>query len=369
MNIKYPDYNNGIVNLACSILKYYGAGYKHPTLPIFDDLLAKNYKNVVVMLFDGLGVDALEHHLPEDSFLRNHYMTGISSVFPPTTTAATTSIESGLTPLEHGWLGWSLYFSEIDKIVNAFINTVKDSEEKAADYHVAGKILPYKSIYDIINERGNAKAYSVSPFGTNQVTTYVELFEEVKRLCNQEDNKYIYAYWYQPDAMMHDSGCYSNAVASWIEDINKKVEEMCKELSDTLVIVTADHGHINLKYKIVSNYPNLLKMLERPTAIESRATCFYVKENYKDRFVEEFYKTFGDDFLLLTKHEIIEQKLFGEGKQHSKFDELIGDFIAIAIADTGIAYSDESMQFASNHAGMTEYEMIVPFIVVEINKK
>lgn len=68
--IKYPDYSNGIVNLACSVLKYYGLEQKHPTLPVFDDMLSKNYKNVVVMLFDGLGVDALKHHLSEDSFLR-----------------------------------------------------------------------------------------------------------------------------------------------------------------------------------------------------------------------------------------------------------------------------------------------------------
>lgn len=365
MNIKYPDYNNGIVNLACSILKYYGAEYKHPTLPLLDDLLTKNYKNVVVMLFDGMGVDALEHHLREDTFLRSHYRAGISSVFPPTTTAAVTSIESGLTPTEHGWLGWSLYFSEIDKIVNAFINTVKDKEEIAADYHVAERFIPYKNIYDKINETGNAKAYSVSYFGTNKVNSYVEIFEEVIRLCKEEDKKYIYTYWDQPDSIMHESGCYSNAVTSCMEEINEKVEAMCKELSDTLVIITADHGHTNIEYKIVSDYPNLLSMLVRPVAIENRATCFYVKDNVKDQFAEEFNKIFGDDFLLFTKHEIMEQKLFGDGEKHPKFEEFIGDFIAIAIADIGIAYNHESMQFVSHHAGLTENEMMVPFISVE----
>jgi len=44
----------------------------------------------IQMLFDGMGSDALIHHLPEDSFLRRHWTADISSVFPPAATAAVT---------------------------------------------------------------------------------------------------------------------------------------------------------------------------------------------------------------------------------------------------------------------------------------
>lgn len=365
MDIKYPDYNNSIVNLICSVLKHYGAEYNHKTLPLFDEYLKKDYKNVVVMLLDGLGIDALKHHLDKESFLRRHLAAEISSVFPPTTTAATTSIESGLTPAEHGWLGWSLYFSEIDKIVNAFINTVKDTGEKAADYHVASKIIPYKNVYDIINETGNARAYSVSPYGTNKVSTHIEMFDEVERLCGLDGNKYIYAYCNQPDEDMHEFGCYSEQAASWIKELNEKTEKMCSLIKDSLVIVIADHGHINSKYKVVKDYPEILKMLVRPLSVESRAACFYVKDEYKDSFKDEFYRALGKDFLLLSRQEVIEQKLFGDGKMHPKFEDFIGDFLAISIDDKGIVYSHESSQLVSNHAGMTRQEMMVPFIVVE----
>lgn len=365
MDIKYPDYKNGLVNLSCSILKHYGAEYTHSTLEILDLLLQKSYKNVVVILSDGLGCDALEHHLPESSILRRHLLATISSVFPPTTTAATTSLESGLTPVEHGWLGWSLYFSEIDKIVDAFVNTIKDSDESAANYHVAGRFIPYKSIYDKINETGNAKAYSVSPFGTNQVFSLVEMFDEVKCLCNMDGRKFIYAYWEEPDSAMHRYGCYSCQAMHVIEEFNQMTERLCSSLRDTLIIVTADHGHINLSYKVVSDYPELMEMLVRPTAIESRAACFYVKEKYRDRFADTFYKTIGDGFLLLSKQAVIDKKLFGDGNEHPKFRNFIGDFIAVAIADKGIVYSHKSKQFKSNHAGMTAQEMMAPLIVVE----
>lgn len=270
-----------------------------------------------------------------------------------------------MTPKEHGWFGWSLYFSEIDKIVNAFINTLVDSDEKADDYHVAGKIIFCKSVYNFFNETGNATAYSVSPFGTNKVLSHVDMFEEVERLCNVAGNKYIYAYSTQPDTAMYEYGCYSSEVTSWVEELNKGVEKMCHVLKDTLVIVTADHGHINLNYKFVSDYPQILKMLVRSISIESRATCFYVKEEYRAQFKEKFYKAFGKNFLLLSKAEVLDGELFGDGQAHRKFGELIGDFLAVAIANQGISYSHKSKQFLSNHAEMTKQEMMVPFIVVE----
>ena len=170
----FVDYNNSIVNLACSILEYFGVESEHSTLKDVDELLKYKYKNVVILLLDGFGVDALQYHLSENSFFRKNLIKEYSTVFPPTTTSATTSIESGLTPLEHGWLGWSLYFSDIDKIVNAFINTEKDTESQVADYHVASKFLPYKSIYEKIEDTGMAKAYSVSKFGSNKIQTFDE---------------------------------------------------------------------------------------------------------------------------------------------------------------------------------------------------
>lgn len=363
MTIRYPDYRSGLVNLACSILKYYGAAYGHPTLPVLDRLLEKKYKNVVVMLFDGLGSAALEYHLPEDSFLRRHRHCDLSSVFPPTTTAAITSIESGYTPIEHGWLGWSLYFSEVDKIINALPNTEKDSRRPAAPYHVAQRYLPYLSVFDKIAEAGHAAAYSVSMFGSNRIRNIEELFGEIARLCSTEETKYIYSYWENPDTTMHYSGCRSDETAAVIADIDRRVETLCAGLSDTLVLVTADHGHIDLYYKFLSDYPELEEMLLRPISIESRAAGFYVKPECRTGFPAAFRAALGNDFLLFSRKEAVEAGLFGDGEPHPKFDELAGDFIAVATGGYGLVQNRHSMQFLSNHAGLTDDEMTVPFIV------
>ncbi|QAA32220.1 alkaline phosphatase family protein [Clostridium manihotivorum] len=360
----FVNYNNSIVNLACSILKYFGADSEHSTLKEVDELLKAQYKNVVVLLLDGLGIDILKHNLSENSFFRKNLLKEYSSVFPPTTTSATTSMESGLTPLEHGWLGWSLYFSEINKIVNAFINTEKDTELQAEEYHVASKIIPYKSIYEKIRAAGSAEAYSVSKFGSNKIETFDELTNEVERLCATSEKKYIYGYWEYPDSLMHMVGSYNSQVTDNIKELEERVATMCNRLSDTLVIVTADHGHCNVKYYILSDYPKLFNMLKRPTSVETRAIAFYIKDEYLDDFRAEFHNNFGDDFLLYSKEEVIKKNIFGTGKMHPKFEEFIGDYLAVAISDKGIVYSQESKQFISNHAGMTEQEMNIPLIAI-----
>lgn len=110
-----PDYNACLVNLANSMLSHFGAETHAPTLPMVDRYLAKDYKNVVVLLLDAMGTSILEKHFAEDSFFLAHTVGAYSSVFPPTTVAATTSVMSGYFPDEHGWLGWDCYIPELGK--------------------------------------------------------------------------------------------------------------------------------------------------------------------------------------------------------------------------------------------------------------
>ena len=57
-----PDYNDSILNLSCSILNHYGIAAKHPGLPEVDSILSQNFKHVVVILLDGLGMNILENN-------------------------------------------------------------------------------------------------------------------------------------------------------------------------------------------------------------------------------------------------------------------------------------------------------------------
>lgn len=365
--IKFPDYDKSILSVASSVLKHFGVtDCPHKSLDEFDSVLSKNYKNIIVMLFDGLGVDAINYHLSEDSFLRSHFVCPISSVFPPTTTAATTTIQSGYSPIEHGWLGWDLYFKEIDENVSIFRNTLQRTGEKAADYYLSGKIIPVNTVFDRIKKADKkAKAYYLSPFSNPSADSLDDIEKYVKRLSRHRGKKYIYVYNPQPDSDMHKFGVYSKEVHDRITQINAFAERLCNKLSDSVIVITADHGLIDSKIEFLQDYPVIWDMLKRPASMEPRALSLYVKDGCKEKFKEEFNKAFADKFLLLTKQEVYDKKLFGNGTPHPRADGFIGDYLAVGISDLTLANFKDEFNFIGVHAGLDEREITVPFILIE----
>lgn len=361
-----PNYDECITNLACSIMKYFQLDIKHNTIPAIDKILEKNNpKNVVLILYDGMGLNLLKRNLKKESFLLNHLVKGISTVSPSTTTAATTSILSGLNPKEHGWLGWDMYVKPIDKIVTLFLNTEKDSSNVVADYNVAGKYFPYKNITEQINEKNKYSSSILFPFGDNKYNDIDDMNRRIIKECNKNGKKYIYAYYEDPDSTMHEYATDSKESNSKFKLINQKTEELCNKLEDTVVIVTADHGHINSEGILLSDYPDFYNTLDGDIWIEGRLCTFRVKENKKEEFKLLFNKYFSNNFILKTTEEVIDENLFGTGIENPLFRESIGDYCALAITNKYFRYSENSVNLVSMHAGFTEDEMIVPLIIIE----
>lgn len=369
-----PDYDNCLVNLSNSILKHFGVETSAPTLKMADELLEeKDYTNVVVLLMDAMGISILENHLKPDGFLRSHLVGPYSSVFPPTTVAATTSVLSGLYPNEHGWLGWDVFFPELNKNVTVFTNSNQLAEDEkgkiiepapAADYHVAFKYLPYKNIMTRINEAGGS-AYASMPFLDPFPQDLDSILKRVEDLCATPEKKYVYAYWNEPDSTMHLYGPESNEAHELVIQLENRLEEFASNLSDTLLLITADHSQVESKNYCINDYPEITRCIVRMPSIEPRALNFFVKEEYKTEFPKIFADTFKDKFLLLTKEEIIESKLFGIGKEHVMFRESLGDYIAISVADVSVFVTHkEASMMPGGHAGLTKEEMEIPLIAI-----
>ncbi len=361
------DYNNCLTNLACSIQKYFGLNPKHKTLKYVDDLLdEKKPKNVVCILFDGMGSRILDRTLTPNSFLIKNKYTEITSVFPATTTAATTSIRTGLNPIEHGWLAWNTYISPIDKVITLFKNSEKGKADTICEEFLKVKNkLVSKSIIDEINEKTNFTATEISPFSENKYNNIDEMFAMIEEKCNSTDKKYIYAYDTEPDHSMHDYGPDDDKVKELIKIRNDKVESLCNKLKDTILFVIADHGHILVNHVFLKDYPKITETFERTTSLEQRAVSFKIKDNCKEKFIEEFNKNFGNDFKLYSKQEIIDSHLFGDGDEHELFEDALGDFIAIAENSNKCLITDGDEVLASQHAGYSDDEIYVPLIIID----
>lgn len=378
--IIYPNYERCILNTIATVMKYYGLSSEHKTLPEVDELLSKKYKNIVLMIFDGMGVDALDKNLKPTDFLNEQRKAELTSVVPSTTTAAMTAYYAGKSPFEHGWLGWSLYFKEYGRCIDTFINTDSYTGEKLDFPHAGHELMGYTHVCDQIETITNrqVKAYMVEPSyieykGKNQkigVDDAKDFFLEVQKLCRTDEEKFIFAYWTDPDKTMHATGCYSKETKEKLQEINDRLKSLSDTLEDTLILVSADHGLIDVQHKTYLNdYPELTDCFLMPPFIEGRLMTFFIREDLREVFKERFEKRFSQDFILLTRQEAFEKGIFGPGQPHQKTLDFIGDFIACAIGPKLFDYmpviKTKKFEFTATHAGLTREEMIVPLIVVE----
>ena len=385
-----PDYENCLVNLSNSILKKFDAGTTAKTLSLADPYLEKNYKNVVVLLLDAMGMSIIEKHLKEDGFFRSHLAGSLDSVYPPTTVAATTSMLSGLYPNEHGWLGWDLYFPQLNKNVTVFQNTeqlkekegaqptdaasdgskkwTEDSLEEvrpAADHNAGFTYLPYKNIIEKINDAGG-HAYPVMPFLPPYPQTIEEILKQIEALCKESEEKFIYAYWNEPDATMHRTGTMSNDTHKMVTELEAMIEETVSRLPDTLFLITADHSHIDSKNLCLLDYPEITECLLRMPSMEPRTLNLFVKYEYKESFPEIFRKYFKDAFLLLTREQVLSNAVFGPGESREDLEAMIGDYVALAVSNESIFNTHmEAQEMPGVHAGLTREEIEIPLIVIE----
>lgn len=362
MNICYPQYGNCIANLACSILRYYGCDAPNPTLSQADELLQKSYKNVVLMLLDGMGMSALEEHLSENGFFRRNLRCPYSSTFPPTTVAATTAVMSGLYPNQSAWLGWVGYFDEIDRNVVYFLNKDNDTGEKITDMNVAERFVPYADIFEPIRAMG-VQAHWLCSWREPKPQKFSAMCDEITRLCAQQERQFIYAYWEEPDKSMHEKGVHVPEMGELVRQLEDETRRLCEQLQDTLILITADHGLVDGETILFHQDHEMMDCMIRRPSMEARALNLFVKEECRERFESLFHQRYGDRFQLLPMEEVQRLGLFGTGNDHPRLQRMLGNYLSVAVGNAVLR--TKNVIHPADHGGMTRDEMMIPLIAVE----
>lgn len=378
--IIFPNYEHSILNIINTVLKYYNVETKYKGLPELEKKLEKKYKNVVLIILDGMGEHILKAISP-NNFFENNKMDVVTSVCPSTTTAALTTYYSGKPPIETGWIAMSQYFKEYGRAVEMLRKTDSYTGENIDTSRMdIFDLVKYVPIYEQIEKSSpEVRAYEINPTfcearsKRNINADNIDLLcDSIKSICNNNEKNFILAYSDKPDTILHKYGCKSDEAKEFLVQTEKKIEKMCNELknSDTLVIISADHGH-----KDIEKVYNILDLKEiqdciiMPASLESRAVTFWVKEDKKEKFEKYFKGNMKDEFILFSKEEFLNKNLLGYGNKHIKIDDFIGDYIAIAISNAIIKLETnickEKANKKSTHCGFTPNEMEVPLIVID----
>jgi len=366
-----PNYGRSILNIPNSFLKHYGIKPYHNDIPELSNILnKKEYKNIVFIVFDAMSSFALDNNISKDSFLRKHKIMDLTSIFPSTTGSAYTTLVSGLSPVEHGWLGWHCYFKEYGHSIELFKNKDFYTKEFLYPPNIANNILGYEDVNERIKRKSKKpiSTYNIIPEFGRGIEVVEEIFLNIKDLCRLPEKKHIFAYWDNPDSIMHKTGCISKEVSEVVTEINNKLEKATNENEDTLFVVTADHGQIDIQdFIFINEIPELQKFIEFPPSFHERAMNFMLKPGTEDFFKEKFIEILSeDDFILVQKNDYIKNFL-GPGIPHKKINDFVGNYVAISIGNKVPIYKNSENDLIklkkAYHAGLTKQEMLVPLIV------
>lgn len=366
LNFIEPDFKNCNLNISATLAEFLGAENKNATIPLLKKELKKGYKNVIFICFDGMGINPLEINLPKNAILRKNIRKTLVSTFPSTTTTATTSLLTNKLPLEHGWLGWNLYFEEIGGNVDLYSHKNTKTGEpvdfvypmgESHDYYFDCANTDYQ-INTILMPYVNVK----HPERNHKINNETELCDAIREIISKPGKQFIYAYLDEPDAIMHFMGVTSTGAKNKIQHINDEIEKLFGECEDTLFVITSDHGQIDISdYVEFYKDDELNNMLECEPFLDARVPAFKVKAGMGPDFERRFTEKYGEDFVLFRSGDLIDKGYFGN---RGNFGYLLGDYIAIGTeTNKQFLMNENKTRYLGHHTSLTK-EMLVPLILL-----
>jgi len=383
MNFLKPDYNGG------SISNIYGSILKNFDLNSDRKPLRKSFEKTqkfVLVIFDAFGEKTLERGIEkgfiDKRLLENFEHETITSIFPSTTACAMLSFYTGLTPGEHGVMGFTTYVKELGTIVN-MLNLSHPSQEVPLPLihqnftkYISEKAVP---IGDMLAEKG-IKGYSVIPAsiydtptnqfyhrGLERVKYYYpwDAFQATRKILQENENVFLDLYIPTVDTLSHHYGPFSPETLSSASDLLKLLLNSLEGIKGLTLLLTADHGQTDNTVSHVAD-DSLMELLEMPPWGDSRAAFMKVKDEEK---VRKHFEENLKGFKLFTREEYLKEGFLGEYVD-PRFQDRLGDILAVPEVPESLIYSyrgpegdKDYIAFKGHHGGLTEEEQLVPLLI------
>jgi len=383
-DICLPDYKGGsIVNLMSSIASACGGKSMYAPLKMLDSRDLEKYKNIVLVVIDGLGYNYLIEN-GEGSIFKDNLRGSMTSVFLPTTACAVTSFLTGVAPQQHAFTGWFVNLKEIGAVVKILPFSPRVGGGVLSEQGVEMKdVLDVDSFASkikrksfVINNKDVADSdftrYTSSKAKRLSYRNLDDFFSRLKMVVRTKGMKYVYAYWSKFDESAHKTGVGSKKTLNHFKKLDRGFNKFLKNLNkDTLLIITSDHGFIDgsLNREIhLEDYPKLKECLSLPLCGDGRVAYCYVRPS-KSKDFERYVCTRLKKYCWMYKsEELIKKNMFGLFKPNQKLFDRIGDYVLVMKENYVMRdkiLGQKKKFHIGHHAGISKDEMLVPLVVIK----
>jgi hypothetical protein len=352
-----PDYGGAsIVGVVPALVR----GSRPPWFPE----AARERGPVVLFLIDGLGWTTLEAHrslLPRLAALDGH---AITTVAPSTTASALTSLATGLTPAEHGIVGFRM------RIERAVLNVLRwqVDEGPPPDPFVVqrqdgflGRPVPVVTK----SEFRMTKFTDAHLRGTRFVgwTTTATLVQQCRRLIG-EGEPLVYAYYPGVDSVAHEFGLHDEFFRAELIAADRLVGDLVDALPPNVtVLVTADHGQVHMGAAGWVGLQPLHSMVDA-YAGDGRFRYLYARRGAAADLLAAARDEYGHQAWVMSRDELIDGGWLGPGPVRTSVRRRIGDVVLAAHEPVGFVdptFPREAGLIAG-HGSLTPDEMLVPLL-------
>jgi predicted AlkP superfamily pyrophosphatase or phosphodiesterase len=320
----------------------------------------------------------------------------ITSVAPSTTSTALTSLWTGACPAEHGIIGYEMWLKEYGMIANMIFHSASSYRNDTGGLQRAGfrpdSFLTAPRLGGHLARNGvhtfafQPQSITNSGLSTMLMTapdvqmypyrTHSDLWVTLRKhlAAHRSERTYHYIYWGALDELSHHFNPYDERVrlefSAFGSMLGRFITEVRKDTrGDTLLLMTADHGHIptppDPKYHLLC-HPDLTDCLTMLPTCEGRFALLYPRPG-REHFMREYVeKTWPGEFHLFRSVDLMEYGVFGSGARHPHLEERLGEWAAIPGGNAYWWWPDKDNHLAGRHGGLTADEMIVPLVAIHL---
>lgn len=361
-----------------------------PTGPSLQEELGLRPSEVVVsVIVDGLGYHSLENLRERGivdltSFLGDGAYIPLTSVFPSTTTAALSTLSTGLSPIAHGVLGYKLFRTEVGSVVDMIRLTTPGGRDNALEKLgiQPEQLLRSSTLYGrlaaagvtttlflpkFIAESGLSRALYQGVTRTVPYLTFSDLLMHLSDALLGPRPSLLTVYLPSTDSLGHVYGPTTRAFeleAAHVLRILGQARELLPR--GATLLVTADHGFYEADpvQDMVScpTYPALRDGLLVPPVGDPRASYLFVRRGHENAVVGFFGQYYPHEFTVLTVEEALKRKLWGLEEPAPNVRALLGDYLVLSRKRKFLLWPTEEFKLRGLHGSLTPGELYVPLL-------
>lgn len=356
------------------------------------------YDKVILLYLDAFGWRFLEQYQAQYPFLTRLLEQGVASKlttqFPSTTAAHTTTIHTGLTVGQSGVFEWFYYEPTLDRIIAplnfSFMgdferNTLLKAGVTAAD------LFQWETFHERLKARGissyafQSREYTPSPFsdatlrGAN-ISAFKTIPEGltnlVEAVLTEKGPAYFYLYIDTIDTMSHRYGPGSRQFDAEVDITMIMLERLLHQrlagaASDTLLLVTADHGHTEVSPKTtlyLNQFPQtiapFIKTNQRGDLLvpagSARDMFLYIQDDHVSEAVNLLREQLSGRAEVFLTEDLIAQGMFGSSPPSATFLSRVGNVVVLPYAHETVWWYEKGkteQRSLGMHGGLSAQEM------------